>query len=66
MTTSVSEFERRKPRKTYKAIQKLLKKYKHIVADMEIKGEEDLTKIEMAADFLKELEEVMKVFKRGE
>ncbi len=66
MTTSVSEFERRKPRKTHKAIQKLLKKYKHIVADMEIKGEEDLTKIEMAADFLKELEEVMKVFKRGE
>jgi hypothetical protein len=66
MTTSVSEFERRKPRKTYKAIQKLLKKYKHIVAEMEIKGEEDLTKIEMAADFLKELEEVMKVFKRGE
>jgi len=66
MTTSVSEFERRKPRKTHKAIQKLLKKYKHIVADMEIKGEEDLTKIEMAADFLKELQKVMKVFKTGE
>ena len=66
MSTSVSEFERRKPRKTHKAIQKLLNKYRHIVVDMEINGEEDLTKIEMAADFLKELEVVMKVFKRGE
>jgi len=66
MRTSVSEFERLKPRKTYKAIQKLISKYKHIVVDMEIKGEEDLTKIEMAADFLKELEKIMKVFKTGE
>jgi hypothetical protein len=33
---------------------------------MEIKDEEDLTKIEMAADFLKELEKIMKVFKTGE
>jgi hypothetical protein len=66
MRTSVSEFERLKPRKTHKAIQKLVNKYKHIVADMEIKDEEDLTKIEMAADFLKELEKIMKVFKTGE
>ena len=65
MRTSVSEFERLKPRKTHKAIQKLLNKYKHIVADMEIIGDEDLTKIEMAADFLKELQEIMKVFKTG-
>ena len=62
---NISEFERKKPRETYKAIQKLVNKYKHIVADMEIIGDEDLTKIEMAADFLKELEEVMKVFKTG-
>jgi hypothetical protein len=66
MRTSVSEFERLKPRKTHKAIQKLLKKYKHIVEDMQINGEDDLTKIEMAADFLKELETVMKIFKSGE
>jgi hypothetical protein len=63
---NISEFERKKPRKTHKAIQKLIGKYKHIVADMEIDGEEDLTKIEMAADFLKELEKIMKVFKSGE
>jgi hypothetical protein len=63
---NISEFERKKPRKTHKAIKQLIDKYKHIVADMEIIGDEDLTKIEMAADFLKELEKVMKVFKTGE
>ena len=63
---NISEFERKKPRKTHKAIKKLIDKYKHIVADMEIIGDEDLTKIEMAADFLKELQEIMKVFKNGE
>ena len=63
---NISEFERNKPRKTHKAIKKLIDKYKHIVADMEIIGDEDLTKIEMAADFLKELQGIMKVFKNGE
>ena len=63
---NISEFERNKPRKTYKAIQELINKYKHIVEDMQINGEEDLTKIEMAADFLKELQKVMKVFKSGQ
>jgi hypothetical protein len=63
---NISELERNKPRKTYKAIQKLISKYKHIVEDMQINDEEDLTKIEMAADFLKELQKIMKVFKTGE
>ena len=63
---NISEFERNKPRKTHKAIKKLIDKYKYTVADMEIIGDEDLTKIEMAADFLKELQEIMKVFKNGE
>ena len=63
---NISEFERKKPRKTHKAIKQLIDKYKHIVADMEIIGDEDLTKIEMAADFLKELQEIMKVFENGE
>ncbi len=56
---NISEFERKKPRKTHKAIKQLIDKYKHIVADMEIIGDENLTKIEMAADFLKELQEIM-------
>ena len=63
---NISEFERTKPRKTYKAIQKLIGKYRYIVEDMQINGEEDLTKIEVSADFLKELQELMKVFKTGE
>jgi hypothetical protein len=63
---NISEFERNKPRKTYKAIQKLISKYKYIIEDMQINKEEDLTKIEMSADFLKELQKLMKVFKSGE
>ena len=63
---NISEFERNKPRKTHKVIQELINKYKHIVEDMQINGEEDLTKIEMGADFLKELKKIMKAFKSGE
>ena len=59
MTTSVSEFERLKPRKTRKAIKQLIDKYKHMVSDMEIMEEEDCIKVEMAADFVKELTGVM-------
>jgi len=63
---NISEFERNKPRKTYKVIQGLINKYKHIVEDMEINEEEDLTKVEMGADFLKELKKIMKTFKSGD
>ena len=66
MTTSVSEFERRKPRKTRKEIKKLIDKYKDVVMNMEIMEDEDCIRVEMAADFLKELEKIMKVFKTGE
>jgi hypothetical protein len=66
MTTSVSEFERRKPRKTHKAIQKLISKYRNVIMNMEIIEEEDCIKIEMADVFVKELEGVMKLFKKGE
>lgn len=64
--SSVSLFEASKPRKTYKAIKKLITKYRKIVVDMPIMDDEDAIKVEMAADFAKELEEVMKVFKSGE
>jgi hypothetical protein len=64
--SSISLFERDKPRKTHKAIQKLIAKYKRIVMNMEIMEDEDCTKVEMAADFLKELDVVMKLFKKGE
>jgi len=64
--SSVSSFERNKPRKTHKAIQRLINKYKDVVANVVIVNDEDCIKIEMAADFIKELEEVISVFKSGE
>ena len=66
MTTSVSEFERRKPRKTRKEIKKLIDKYKDVVMNMEIMEDEDCIRVEMAADFVKELDGIMKVFESGE
>jgi|TARA_R110000824_G_scaffold156585_1_gene329741 hypothetical protein len=66
MSTSVSEFERLKPRKTHKAIQKLISKYRNVIMNMEIIEDEDCIKIEMADAFVKELEGIMKLFKKGE
>jgi len=66
MTTSVSEFERHKPRKTRKEIKKLIDKYEDVMMNVEIMEEEDCIKVEMAADFVKELTGVMKVFENGE
>ena len=63
---NISEFERTKPRKTRKAIQKLIDKYRNIILNVEIMEEEDCIKVEMAADFSKELENLMKIFERGE
>ena len=63
---NISEFERTKPRKTRKAIQKLIDKYRNIILNVEIMEEEDCIKVEMAADFSKELESLMKIFERGE
>ncbi len=63
---NISEFERNKPRKTYRAINKLIKKYKDMVINVEIMEDEDCIKVEMAADFVRELEGVMKIFKLGE
>ena len=53
---NVSEFERKKPRKTHQAITNLIKKYKKIIMDMPMMDDEDAVRVEMAADFAKELE----------
>jgi len=66
MSTSVSEFERHKPRKTRKEIKRLIDKYQDVMMNVEIMEEEDCIKVEMAADFVKELTGVMKVFESGE
>ena len=63
---NISEFERLKPRKTHKALIHLIKKYKKIVQELPITDDEDAIKIEMAADFAKELEGIKKSFTKGE
>jgi|TARA_R110000824_G_scaffold333639_1_gene520222 hypothetical protein len=63
---NISEFERKKPRKTYESIQKLINKYRRLISNIEIMDDEDCIKVEMAADFAKELEEIKRIFKKGE
>ena len=63
---NISEFERQKPRKTHRAITDLIKKYKEIIMDMPIMDDEDAVRVEMAADFAKELENLKKIFEKGE
>ena len=63
---NISEFERKKPRKTRQALVDLIKKYKKTVIDMPIMDDEDAVRVEMAADFVKELESFKKIFEKGE
>ena len=63
---NISEFERLKPHKTHKTLINLIKKYKKIVEKMHIMDDEDAIKVEMAADFAKELEGLKKSFTKGE
>ena len=63
---NISEFERKKPRKTHQAITNLIKKYKKIIMDMPIMDDEDAIRVEMAADFAKDLEDLKKIFEKGE
>ena len=63
---NISEFERKKPRKTHQTIANLIKKYKKIIMDMPIMDDEDAVRVEMAADFAKDLENLKKIFEKGE
>jgi hypothetical protein len=63
---NISEFERRKPHKTHKTLSNLIKKYQKIVMEMPIMDDEDAIKVEMAADFSKELTNLQKLFEKGE
>ena len=63
---NISEFERQKPRKTHRGITNLIKKYKKIIMDMPMMDDEDAVKVEMAADFAKDLEKLKKIFEKGE
>jgi hypothetical protein len=63
---NISEFERQKPRKTHATLSHLIKKYKKIVKDMPMTDDEDAIKVEMSADFLRELTNLKKTFEKGE
>ena len=63
---NISEFERRKPRKTRRAITSLIEKYKKIMMERPLMDDEDAIRVEMAADFAKELENLKKIFEKGE
>ncbi|MBT89557.1 MAG: hypothetical protein CMN79_03590 [Spirochaetales bacterium] len=63
---NISEFERNKPVKTYRAIKNTTKKYKNVIKNMEMMDDDDCTRVEMANDFIKDLEKIMEVFQSGE
>jgi len=62
---NISEFERNKPKKTMSYINKLINKYKKIWRNHEMMDDDDATKVEMAHDFERELQELKKIFKSG-
>ena len=63
---NISEFERRKPRKTRRAITSLIEKYKKIMLERPLMDDEDAIRVEMAADFAKDLQNLKKIFEKGE
>ena len=54
---NISEFERGKPTQT--------QKYKKIVNELPIMDDEDAIKVEMSADFIRELTILKKTFEKG-
>ena len=63
---SISEFERNKPQKTRKTLVDLIQKYKKIADSLPIMDDEDAIKVEMSSDFAKELQNLKKIFEKGE
>ena len=63
---NISEFERKKPQKTRKTLVGLIQKYKKIADSLPIMGDEDAIKVEMSSDFAKELQNLKKIFEKGE
>ena len=62
---NISEFERTKPRQTHKLLNSLIKKYKKIVDELPLMDDEDAIKVEMSADFIRELTTLKKTFEKG-
>ncbi len=62
---NVSEFERNKPRETYKAIVKAKEKYENLVKSTVVMEDTDAVRVEMANCILKDLKEIYKNFVAG-
>ena len=63
---NISEFERTKLRQTHKLLNSLIKKYKKIVDELPLMDDEDAIKVEMSADFIRELTTLKKTFEKGQ
>jgi hypothetical protein len=63
---NISEFERLKPKETFRKINAAIKKYDKITNETSIMDDEDAIKIEMAYDFSKELKGIKKSFTKGD
>ena len=63
---NVSEFERNKPRETYKAIISAKEKYETLLKETVIMDNSDAVKVEMANAFLKELKNIFQKFIKGQ
>jgi len=66
MKTSISEFERTKPRGTHRKINGAINKYETIISKTDIMDDEDAVKVEMSNDFIKELRSIRESFLKGE
>jgi len=62
---NISEFERNKPKETYKIITETTKKYENILKNTIVIDESDATKVMMAEEFLEDLNQIHKKFISG-
>jgi hypothetical protein len=62
---NISEFERSKPKETYKIITETTKKYENILKNTIVIDESDATKVMMAEEFLEDLNQIHKKFISG-
>jgi len=66
MTTSISEFERTKPRGTHRKINSAINKYETIVSRFKPMDDEEAVRVEMSSDFVKVLKNIRESFLAGE
>jgi hypothetical protein len=62
---NISEFERSKPKETYKIIAETTKKYENILKNTIVIDESDATKVMMVEEFLEDLNQIHKKFISG-